>query len=83
LLDSNYCAFHWHGTDEYGKPLLCGYAGGLNPDNIEQELIKIEAVVGDAEIWIDMESGIRNKKDELDLEKCERVLAIAERWADK
>ena len=69
--------------DEYGKPLLCGYAGGLNPDNIEQELIKIEAVVGDAEIWIDMESGIRNSKDELDLEKCEMVLAIAERWADK
>jgi hypothetical protein len=68
--------------DEYGKPLFCGYAGGLGPDNIEEELAKIEAVVGDAEIWVDMESKIRNDKDEFDLEKCEQVLTRAKRWAD-
>lgn len=67
---------------EYGKPIFCGYAGGLGPDNIEEELAKIEAVVGDAEIWVDMESKIRNDKDEFDLEKCERVLSRAKRWAD-
>jgi hypothetical protein len=64
-----------------GKPMLCGYAGGLNPDNLEEELIKIEAIVGDAEIWIDMESGVRNN-DEFDLKKCERVLVTASRWVD-
>lgn len=66
---------------EYDSPLFCGYAGGLGPDNIEEELLKIEEVVGDAEIWVDMESKIRNRKDEFDLEKCEQVLAIASRWA--
>lgn len=68
--------------DEYGKPLFCGYAGGLGPDNIEEELAKIEAVVGDAEIWVDMESKIRNNKDEFDLEKCEQVLTRAKQWTD-
>lgn len=68
---------------EYGKPIFCGYAGGLGPDNIEEELQKIESVVGDAEIWVDMESKLRNSKDEFDLEKCEAVLVIASRWADK
>jgi hypothetical protein len=68
--------------DEYGKPLFCGYAGGLGPDNIEEELAKIEAVVGDAEIWVDMESKIRNSRDEFDLEKCEQVLTRAKQWTD-
>lgn len=67
--------------DEYGKPLFCGYAGGLGPENIEEELLKIEKVVGDVEIWVDMESKLRNHKDEFDLEKCEQVLSIAKRWA--
>jgi len=71
-------------TDQWPSPLLgkfCGYAGGLGPDNIEEQLVKIESVVGDAEIWIDMESSLRNK-DQFDLEKCEMVLSIAKRWTD-
>ena len=65
---------------EYGKPMLCGYAGGLGPHNIEEQLNKIEEVVGDAEIWVDMEGNLRNKQDEFDLEKCEQVLSIAKKW---
>jgi hypothetical protein len=66
---------------EWPKPvdMLCGYAGGLNPDNLEDELRKIEAVVGDSTIWIDMESGVRTD-NEFDLDKCERVLEIAEKY---
>lgn len=56
-------------------PLFCGYAGGLGPDNIIDELKKIEDIVGDTEIWIDMESSVRNDKNEFDLEKCEEVLS--------
>lgn len=67
--------------DEQGKPVFCGYAGGLGPDNLEEELGKIEAVVGDAEIWVDMESRVRNQQDEFDMSLCERVLGIAQRWA--
>jgi len=70
-------------TDQWPSPFgkFCGYAGGLGPDNIEEQLQKIESVVGNSEIWIDMESNIRSN-DQLDFEKCERVLSIAKRWAD-
>jgi hypothetical protein len=76
---------HWPtiSVGEDGKPIFCGYAGGLGPDNIEEELLRIEDAVGDAEIWVDMESKLRNDKDEFDLEKCEQVLSIASRWVDK
>ncbi len=65
------------------KPLngvLCGYAGGLGPDNVEEQLEKLEAVVGDATIWIDMETKLRTD-EEFDLKKCEQVLQIAGKWA--
>lgn len=64
------------------KPLdgiICGYAGGLGPDNLEEQLQKIEAIVGDATIWIDMETKVRTD-EEFDLKKCEKVLQIAEKW---
>lgn len=51
---------------------MTGYAGGLNPDNIAEELKKIEDVVGDHTIWIDMETGVRSN-EMFDLDKCKRV----------
>lgn len=62
-----------------GRPILCGYAGGLGPDNLADELKKIEDAVGDATIWIDMESSLRTD-DRFDLKKCEAVLRTAEPW---
>ena len=51
-----------------------GYAGGLNPDNISEALIKINKVVPQDEfIWIDTETGVRTN-DELDLMKVEKFL---------
>jgi hypothetical protein len=44
---------------------LCGYAGGLNSSNIQKKLELIESAVGDREVWIDIETGVRsddNKK---------------------
>ena len=59
----------------------CGYAGGLNPDNLEEQIKLIEAKAGDTEIWIDMETGVRSNADGLfDLEKVERCLEIASRY---
>ncbi len=55
-------------------PDLNGYAGGIGPDNIKEELKRL-ADLGDVTIWIDMETKIRsddNKKFELD--RCRRVL---------
>lgn len=56
----------------------CGYAGGLGPDNLAEQLERIAAVAGDSEVWIDMESGVRTDDGEkLDFAKVARCLEIA------
>lgn len=60
-------------------PLFCGYAGGLSPKNIEDQLTKLYSIVGECRIWIDMETKIRTK-EKLDLNKCRDVLAIVEQF---
>lgn len=65
-------------ADEWPKPLsgfIQGYAGGLAPENISQELPKIASVAGDVPFWVDMESGVRDGNDVFDLDRCESVLA--------
>ena len=52
----------------------CGYAGGLSPDNIIENLSKIFAVANDKPFWIDMESGVRSE-NKFDLKKCNEVLS--------
>lgn len=54
-----------------GKPT--GYAGGLGPDNIGDNLLKIGSVAGAVPVWIDMETGLRTD-DKFDLVKAQRVL---------
>lgn len=48
---------------------LVGYAGGINPGNVADWLMKIDAF----RFWIDMETGVRNSNDYLDLDACEEV----------
>lgn len=50
-----------------------GYAGGIGPDTIEEDIAAIAAAAGKAPYWIDMEQRVRTD-DWLDLDKCERVL---------
>ena len=57
----------------------CGFAGGLNPDNLYEELQKMSAVAEDRHIWIDMETGVRSE-DKFDLNKVEQCLKIVEPW---
>lgn len=57
----------------------CGYAGGINPDNVAVHLQRI-AAAGAAETWIDMESGVRTD-DRFDLDKVRAVLKIAAPFA--
>jgi len=70
------------------KPLYCGYAGGLGPDNLKQEKERIREVVDSdgyysndwrfqIPIWIDMETKIRSEDDKVfDLDKVEECLQI-------
>lgn len=72
------------GTKEWPTPfsendisIFCGYAGGLGPDNLLDEIKIIEAVVGNSSIWIDMETSLRSDKGrKFDLAKCEKVLDL-------
>lgn len=62
----------------------CGYAGGISPENIEEQIIAIERRAGDSPIWIDMETHVRSNMDaEFDLEKVERCLSISSKYVKK
>lgn len=64
---------------------LCGYAGGLGPNNLMTELDKIKNQVQecggliDFHTWIDMESKIRTD-DKFDLAKVVDVAKIARKF---
>ena len=54
-----------------------GYAGGLGPDNLAEQLDAMNEVTNlEDMIWIDMESRIRTDDEWLDLDKCEECIKI-------
>ena len=60
------------------RGFFCGYAGGINPDNV-QTLIDVLDNMGKGICWIDMESGIRDSDNNFDLNK---VVDILEKCAE-
>lgn len=52
-----------------------GFAGGLGPHNLHEELPKIEAVASGT-WWIDMENGLRDACDWFDIERAMEVMRI-------
>jgi hypothetical protein len=63
------------------REVLTGYAGGLGPANLADELKRIEDAVGEGVIWIDFETRVRSDDDILfDLDKCRRCYDIAQQW---
>jgi hypothetical protein len=63
---------------EDGKFDSHGYAGGLGPDNLAEQIPLIAAAAGDIPFWIDMETHVRSDDDTLfDLAKVRRCLEIA------
>jgi hypothetical protein len=58
--------------------LRCGFAGGLGPDNLAGELRRLEEIVGDSVVWIDMQSHVRSSNGNvLDLHKVQRCLELS------
>jgi hypothetical protein len=65
--------------DGWKKPctaFVCGYAGGLGPDNVVEQVARINEVVNGQEYWIDMEGRVRTENEEFDLEKVRTVLEL-------
>lgn len=52
-----------------------GYAGGLGPHNLAEQLPLIIEAAGDCDIWIDMETHVRTN-EKFDLDKVEQCLKI-------
>ena len=63
----------------------CGYAGGIGPDNIKEEIEKIKSLIEPTEqIWIDMETKVRSNNDEqFDIDKVTDCLKISEPYIMK
>lgn len=65
--------------------MKCGYAGGLTPENVHDQCVKIWEKINDAnaEIWIDAETHLRSfnsmsqHPDYFDLEKVEKFVKAA------
>lgn len=58
-----------------------GYAGGLHPDKVVDQLARIRDAVGQstAPIWIDVETHVRSDQDQrFDLDKVDRFLSAVE-----
>jgi hypothetical protein len=63
--------------ESWAKPIagvLNGYAGGIRPSNVIQTLLELEKIVGDGYIWIDMEGGVRDEQDRLNMPAIHRML---------
>lgn len=72
---------------ESGQQIMHGYAGGLGPDNVVEEVEKIAQIIDDESVlnktvWIDMETNLRTD-GKFDLTKCEQVLEVVSDWAQK
>ena len=52
---------------------ICGYAGGLGPENLRVELPRIAAVAG-PNYWVDMEGSLRDEADHFCVGKARRAL---------
>lgn len=58
----------------------CGYAGGLSPGNVQNEL-RVISEVASGPIWIDAETLLRSEDDKLfDLKKVRQFLEEARPW---
>ncbi len=53
-----------------------GYAGGINPENVEHVLAGLCAPMFDGDFWIDIESGVRTD-NRFDLDKAHDILKRA------
>jgi phosphoribosylanthranilate isomerase len=62
-----------------GGNILNGYAGGLGPENVNDELQKLAEINENSPIWIDMETKLRTD-GKFDLEKCKQVLESVKAW---
>lgn len=60
-----------------------GYAGGLSPDNICEEIDWIAQAAQNRPFWVDMEGQLRTEQDQFGMHKVRSVLAQLQDWLPK
>lgn len=61
---------------------VCGYAGGLGPDNLAVQLPAIHAAASGRPYWVDMEGKLRDNNDRFDLSRAEECLKLARKFIE-
>lgn len=61
------------------EKLTCGYAGGLGPDNIAEQMDMIDAVTAGEFYCVDMEGKVRDSLDRFDLELVQECIDVVSR----
>lgn len=62
-----------------GRTQRWGYAGGIGPSTLDAALA-FAGAHAEARLWLDMESGVRDESDALDLGKVEEICNRVEEW---
>lgn len=61
--------------------MYCGYAGGLGPDNLQEQLSAVAAAAAASQAetlyWVDMQFSSRGASDRFDLSRGRHCLEIA------
>ena len=66
------------------KDIQFGYAGGLSPENVADNLAKIDTVLPDGyETWIDAEGRLRDRTGAMDISLARTYLANAINWYNR
>lgn len=64
----------WPDAPQGADAPLVGYAGGLGPDNLRQQLPAIARAAGGRPFWVDMETRLRSASDRFDMGLARRTL---------
>ena len=59
----------------------CGFAGGLGPENVQEQLACIEKTAKNRQVWVDLETNVRAASGELDFVKVATCLEISKKYA--
>jgi phosphoribosylanthranilate isomerase len=56
------------------RGISIGFAGGLTPENVNEKIIELKKKLRSNKFSLDVESGIRNEKDELEIRKVRKYI---------
>jgi phosphoribosylanthranilate isomerase len=56
------------------KKVSIGFAGGLNPKNVNRKIVQLKKGLGSNKFSLDVESGVRNEEDKLEIKRVKKYI---------